>query len=539
MARRYRGSRYGSGGWKEYAPDPWQYLRVTPGTVPQYKSIQRSGSAVPATSSSSTHLQSLYDLLSVGALYLKTIGRFDDDTPLVGRCTPPSLPKLPDKPREPALEAVPQLRAKPERDQFAPSFSDSDRLLFWRAEQKAKLANRKYAQAMSDWEDEAKAVSRVEEKRAKEVAKYQGELDAWTQRSEPIQRQFVIEQERFDAERAALHEAIKSDAEFLSALRAEYASGAVDNYIRFLLLRSPYPHAFPREVSCRYDGATKCMIVEVELPDSRSFVEGAASAAKPKPTKSARQELVEEVPMAVLIRTLRETVAADESAFAETVVVNGKLKWHDPQTGHARHEIIGSLQASRDAAITLELATLSPRDCYRNLKGAITANLGAGYVEPVIPFLRIEADGRVVASREILDHLPPESNLAEMPWEDFEHLIREVFAKEFASTGAEVNVTRASRDWGVDALVQDPDPIRGGKFVIQAKRYKNVVGVDAVRDLYGTVMNEGANRGILVTTSHFGPQSYEFAKGKPLTLIDGAGLLAMLERHGYKYAISM
>jgi restriction system protein len=36
--------------------------------------------------------------------------------------------------------------------------------------------------------------------------------------------------------------------------------------------------------------------------------------------------------------------------------------------------------------------------------------------------------------------------------------------------------------------------------------------VAAVRDLYGTVVNEGANRGILVTTSGFGPDSYDFAK---------------------------
>jgi len=34
-----------------------------------------------------------------------------------------------------------------------------------------------------------------------------------------------------------------------------------------------------------------------------------------------------------------------------------------------------------------------------------------------------------------------------------------------------VKVTQASRDRGVDAIAFDPDPIRGGKFVIQAKRY--------------------------------------------------------------------
>ena len=39
-----------------------------------------------------------------------------------------------------------------------------------------------------------------------------------------------------------------------------------------------------------------------------------------------------------------------------------------------------------------------------------------------------------------------------MHWEDFEHLIRELFEKEFSCNGGEVKVTQASRDGGVDAI---------------------------------------------------------------------------------------
>jgi DNA replication protein DnaC len=91
----------------------------------------------------------------------------------------------------------------------------------------------------------------------------------------------------------------------------------------------------------------------------------------------------------------------------------------------------------------------------------------------------------------------------------------------------------------VDAVVFDPDPIRGGKIVIQAKRYTNTVDVSAVRDLYGSVINEGATKGILVTTSHFGPEAYSFAKDKPLTLLNGNELLGLLETHGYKFRINL
>ena len=126
-----------------------------------------------------------------------------------------------------------------------------------------------------------------------------------------------------------------------------------------------------------------------------------------------------------------------------------------------------------------------------------------------------------------------------MDWEDFEHLVRELFEKEFTSNGGEVKVTQASRDGGVDAIAFDPDPIRGGKIVIQAKRYTNTVGVAAVRDLYGTVVNEGATKGILVTTSNYGPDAYGFAKDKPITLLSGSNLLHLLEKHGHKAKIDL
>ena len=114
-----------------------------------------------------------------------------------------------------------------------------------------------------------------------------------------------------------------------------------------------------------------------------------------------------------------------------------------------------------------------------------------------------------------------------------------MFGREFSRNGGEVKITQASRDGGVDAVAFDPDPFRGGKIIIQAKRYTHTLGVSAVRDLYGTVQHEGAMKGILVTTATFGTDAYTFAKDKPLTLISGAELLSMLERHGTRARINL
>lgn len=44
-------------------------------------------------------------------------------------------------------------------------------------------------------------------------------------------------------------------------------------------------------------------------------------------------------------------------------------------------------------------------------------------------------------------------------------------------------------------------------------------------------MNEGASKGILVTTADYGPDAYQFATGETLTLLNGANLLHLMEKH--------
>jgi restriction system protein len=69
-------------------------------------------------------------------------------------------------------------------------------------------------------------------------------------------------------------------------------------------------------------------------------------------------------------------------------------------------------------------------------------------------------------------------------------------------------LTQPSRDGGVDCLAYDNRAIFGGKVIIQAKRHKNTVPPSAVRVLLGSVHNEGATKGILVTTSGFDKESH-------------------------------
>jgi restriction system protein len=255
-------------------------------------------------------------------------------------------------------------------------------------------------------------------------------------------------------------------------------------------------------------------------------------------TPAKRDALYDQVLYMVILRTLHELYETDVADAIDSIVLNGWVRSIDHATGHEVNACIMSVQTIKKEFMEIDLTNVEPKACFKKLKGVGSAKLSG--LSPIKPILQLnKEDKRFIEARDVEDGLDSSTNLAAMDWEDFEHLIRQLFEEEFAVDGGEVKVTRASRDGGVDAVAFDPDPLRGGKIVIQAKRYTNTVGVSAVRDLYGTLINEGASRGILVTTADYGPDAYSFAKDKPLTLLSGSNLLNLLDKHGHKARIDL
>jgi Holliday junction DNA helicase RuvB len=102
----------------------------------------------------------------------------------------------------------------------------------------------------------------------------------------------------------------------------------------------------------------------------------------------------------------------------------------------------------------------------------------------------------------------------------FEHKCMDLLRRR----GLEVQLTGRTGDGGIDIIAKSRDPIAGGKYIVQCKDWANPVGAPVVRDLYGVVHAEDANRGILITSSSFTPEATRFAAGKRLELIDGTRL---------------
>ena len=94
--------------------------------------------------------------------------------------------------------------------------------------------------------------------------------------------------------------------------------------------------------------------------------------------------------------------------------------------------------------------------------------------------------------------------------------------------GFSVSKTSYSHDCGIDLVAIYNKPLFSGKYIIQCKNWSGLVGQPEVRDLYGVVMSENANKGILITPSDYTEQAYNFAKGKNLELINGPILQAII-----------
>jgi len=333
----------------------------------------------------------------------------------------------------------------------------------------------------------------------------------------------------------------------LEQLEADWRNGGADavlEHVELVLDNSSYPDWYEYNYELEYESETKKLIAEYQLPapdrfptlEKVTYRKTTDELIEKHITDAKKQKMIDSVYYQVALRTIHEIYEADEPHNIHSIVFNGWVRAVNRATGRSENSCILSVQALKEEFICFDLARVDPKACFKALKGVSASVLSN--LTPIRPIININRnDTRFVDSYAVTHTLDDSVNLAAMDWQDFEHLIRELFEKEFSNDGSEVKVTQASRDGGVDAVVFDPHPIKGGKIVIQAKRYTGTVTVSAVRDLYGTVLNEGANRGILVTTSDYGPDAYKFAADKPITLLNGANLLSLLADHGHKAKI--
>jgi restriction system protein len=336
---------------------------------------------------------------------------------------------------------------------------------------------------------------------------------------------------------------IASHNKSIDEFREAYVGGdpnAICGYYGMVLERSDYPEGFPQSFKIAYVPESKQLVVDYDLPgpeiipsDSEYRYVKASDQIQKKSRKPAElQEMYQDLVAAVALRTCHELFESDQVDQLDSVVFNGFVQTVDMATGRDIRPCLISVRATKTQFQGIDLARVDKKVCLRSLGAQVSPRpYETQPVKPIVEFSMV--DRRFVDQHDMISELDARPNLMDLNPFEFEHLVGNLFKKH----GLETKLTRSSRDGGVDVVAFDLRPVLGGKVVIQAKRYRNTVGVSAVRDLFGTMMNEGANKGILVTTSGYGPDAFEFAKGKPIELIDGGQLLYLLEQCGTKARI--
>ena len=453
---------------------------------------------------------SLKNHLSINWEHLKQRIPFEKQKPL-----PHDKLEIPEEPQEKEIS-------------FRPILSLIDKLFPSFAARKIEASRKRFRYVHEKWEEKAKKVRQQNEQVCQE---YEKAIELWNQEK--------IEHRR-------LQDELNQPVVRMNQAYSHRELIGVEYFFNKILELSKYPSYFPKEFEIQYLPDTKTIIIDYSLlqldalPTLKAvkYIQTRQEFTEAYLSKTELNKLYDNILYQVALRTVNELYLADKDKLLGAIVFNGWVLSIDKGTGKKTNACILSLQVTVDEIEQINLELVEPRICFRKLKGVSSSKLHG--LAPVAPIMQInKKDSRFVSSYDVADGILEGENIAALDWEDFEHLVRELFESEFESRGVEVKVTQASRDGGVDAVVFDPDPITGGKIILQAKRYTNTVGVSAVRDLYGTVVNEGANKGILITTSNYGPDAYKFAKGKPITLLDGSNLLHMMEKHGHKVRIDL
>ncbi|MFC5744581.1 restriction endonuclease [Actinomadura rugatobispora] len=325
--------------------------------------------------------------------------------------------------------------------------------------------------------------------------------------------------------------------EFERAFRAGEQE-AVAQYFTLVLDSAEYPDGFPHRFRVVYRPEPKELVIDYELPGQD--VVPADRGYKYVQTRDAIEPLVRplkeiktryaSVIAQVALRTLHEVFAVDVPDIVAAVTFGGYVRTKDRATGRPIRPYLLSVAATREVFAGLVLADLDPVACVKQKLGALVSphpyDLEA--VRPMVDFEALLKQFAFVEGMDAVAGLDSRPDLLDLTPAEFEHLVRQLFE----AMGMKSWVTQASKDDGVDGVATNEDPIFGGLCIIQAKRYRGAVGVDAVRELAGTMEDKHATKGIMVTTSWVTKGGHEHARrhGR-MQVIENEELKFLLKEH--------
>ncbi|MFK2902064.1 restriction endonuclease [Dyella jejuensis] len=142
--------------------------------------------------------------------------------------------------------------------------------------------------------------------------------------------------------------------------------------------------------------------------------------------------------------------------------------------------------------------------------------LGACWIAALVSFLDGRRRRRLLASQTGL------GSLRAVDWRQFEMLVSEAFRRQ----GYTVRETGLDgSDGGIDLILQRD----GATTLVQCKQWRSqLVDVRLVREMYGLLVHHQADAVKIVAIGNYTADARRFVHGKPIELICGDALLAMV-----------
>ena len=108
--------------------------------------------------------------------------------------------------------------------------------------------------------------------------------------------------------------------------------------------------------------------------------------------------------------------------------------------------------------------------------------------------------------------------LMSLEWKRYEEICKELLTIR-ENGKLKVELTKVGADGGIDLKITDSKNKLVG--VGQCKAYNSKITVEKIRELFGIMASENAEKGYFFTTSSFTNDCIQFAKEKKIKLIDG------------------
>lgn len=247
----------------------------------------------------------------------------------------------------------------PANPDYVPHFGLLDKVIGPLHEKKVSEAQLRLQQANAAWQSTCERIGK--ENDALE-ADYMARMDAWK-----------TEKHSFESRQAAAVAAANLKQE-------RYAAASPPEVIEYnseILKRSVYPDYFDKSFDLDFNGASRVLAIECELPALADFprlqtvkyVKSQDTFSETNLTDKAAVDLYTDFVFQVCLRTVHELIAADTAKVLNGFLFNGYVSATNPATGNVERVCVMALGTVPKAFNELNLSRVDPEECFASLGG--------------------------------------------------------------------------------------------------------------------------------------------------------------------------